>query len=68
MDIHEYTAEISQSIFTEKFGNLGWTCCKEVLDAEANCMPKIHSIFLSDSKRTMFKNSVYTKNRILIYF
>ncbi|XP_002879068.2 uncharacterized protein LOC9315135 [Arabidopsis lyrata subsp. lyrata] len=41
MDIPGCIAEISQSIFTGKFGNLGPACCKAFLDAEANCMPKI---------------------------
>lgn len=40
MDIPGCIAEISQSIFTGKFGNLGPTCCKAFLDAD-NCIPKI---------------------------
>ncbi|XP_020882864.1 uncharacterized protein LOC110228902 [Arabidopsis lyrata subsp. lyrata] len=41
MNIPECVAEISQSILTGKFGNLGPACCKSFLDAEANCMPKL---------------------------
>ncbi|KAL9815031.1 putative Prolamin-like domain-containing protein [Arabidopsis thaliana] len=41
MDIPGCIAEISQSIFTRKFGNLGPACCKTFLDIESNCMPKI---------------------------
>ncbi|EOA14474.1 hypothetical protein CARUB_v10027683mg [Capsella rubella] len=41
MDIPGCVTEISQSIFTGKFGNIGPACCKAFLDAEANCMPKI---------------------------
>ncbi|EFH60365.1 predicted protein [Arabidopsis lyrata subsp. lyrata] len=41
MDIPGCIAEISQSIFTGKFGNLGPACCKAFLDAEDNCIPKI---------------------------
>ncbi|KAL9281388.1 putative Prolamin-like domain-containing protein [Arabidopsis thaliana] len=40
MDIPGCLAEISQSIFTGKFGNLGPACCKTFLDAD-NCIPKI---------------------------
>ena len=40
MDIPECIAEISQSIFTGKFGNLSPACCKAFLDAD-NCIPKI---------------------------
>ncbi|AED94069.1 ECA1 gametogenesis related family protein [Arabidopsis thaliana] len=43
MDIPGYIAEISQSIFTGKFDNLGPACCKAFLDAD-NCIPKISFI------------------------
>jgi len=41
MDIPGCIVEVSQSIFTGKFGNLGPSCCKALLDAEVNSMPKI---------------------------
>ncbi|KAL1221997.1 hypothetical protein V5N11_013718 [Cardamine amara subsp. amara] len=41
MDIPGCLAEISQSIFTLQFGNLGPACCKAFLEVEANCIPKI---------------------------
>ncbi|CAA7042939.1 unnamed protein product [Microthlaspi erraticum] len=41
MDIPGCIAEISQSIFTGQFGNIGPACCKAFLEAEANCMPKV---------------------------
>ncbi|XP_024011277.1 uncharacterized protein LOC112086541 [Eutrema salsugineum] len=34
-------AEISQSIITGKFGNIGPACCKAFLEAEANCTPNL---------------------------
>lgn len=34
-------AQISQSIFTGQFGNIGPACCKAFLEAETNCIPKI---------------------------
>ncbi|XP_019086942.1 PREDICTED: uncharacterized protein LOC109127073 [Camelina sativa] len=41
MDIPGCVTEISQSIFTGKFGNIGPACCKAFLDVEANCIPKL---------------------------
>ncbi|EFH54837.1 predicted protein [Arabidopsis lyrata subsp. lyrata] len=41
MDIPGCIAEISQSIFIGKFGNIGPACCKAFLEAETNCIPKI---------------------------
>lgn len=41
MDIPDCIAEISQSILTGKFGNIGHACCKAFLEAEANCVPKV---------------------------
>ncbi|XP_019093183.1 PREDICTED: uncharacterized protein LOC109129416 [Camelina sativa] len=41
MDIPGCIAEISRSIITEKFGSIGPACCKEFLEVEANCIPKI---------------------------
>ncbi|XP_019095670.1 PREDICTED: uncharacterized protein LOC109130520 [Camelina sativa] len=41
MDIPGCVTEVSQSIFTRKFGNIGLVCCKTFLDVEANCIPKI---------------------------
>ncbi|XP_024006376.1 uncharacterized protein LOC112082910 [Eutrema salsugineum] len=43
MNIPGCIAEISQSIFTGQFGHIGPACCKAVLEAEANCIPKIPS-------------------------
>ncbi|CAA7048109.1 unnamed protein product [Microthlaspi erraticum] len=41
MDIPGCIAEISQSILTGKFGNIGPACCKAFLEAEANCIPQV---------------------------
>ncbi|XP_024012457.1 uncharacterized protein LOC112086807 [Eutrema salsugineum] len=41
MNIPGCFAEISQSIITGKFGNIGTACCKAFLEAEANCTPNL---------------------------
>ncbi|XP_010477725.1 PREDICTED: uncharacterized protein LOC104756773 [Camelina sativa] len=41
MDIPGCIAEISQSIITRKFGNIGPACCKAFLEIETNCIPKV---------------------------
>ncbi|EOA14651.1 hypothetical protein CARUB_v10027912mg [Capsella rubella] len=41
MNIPGCIAEISQSIVTGKFGNIGPACCKAFLEAEAKCIPKV---------------------------
>ncbi|XP_019057803.1 PREDICTED: uncharacterized protein LOC104811297, partial [Tarenaya hassleriana] len=33
--------QISTSIFTGQFGNIGIPCCKELLDLSENCLPSI---------------------------
>ncbi|XP_010536262.1 PREDICTED: uncharacterized protein LOC104811299 [Tarenaya hassleriana] len=33
--------QISTSIFTGQFGNVGIPCCKELLDLSENCLPSI---------------------------
>ncbi|KAL0886376.1 hypothetical protein Bca101_010359 [Brassica carinata] len=51
MNIPGCVAEISQSIMTHKFGNIGPACCKDFLEAEANCTKK--SSFQSFSSSTV---------------
>lgn len=41
MNVPGCIAEISQFIFIGRFGNVGPACCKALLEAEANCMPKL---------------------------
>ncbi|CAN8302327.1 unnamed protein product [Cochlearia groenlandica] len=43
MDIPGCFFEISQSIMTGKFGNIGPLCCKAFLASEANCKAEIPS-------------------------
>lgn len=41
MNVPGCIIEISQSIFTGHFGNIGPACCKAFLEGETNCMPNL---------------------------